>query len=143
MPFAEHSYPLSLARLSILLLSMLPVHRQALPDRYLLIPTPDMLADQLELERSLHRASRSDKPAIWLDFSLIEELSADATEVMLAYAYFLRQVGRRLVICHLHEALQESLAQQDPTQEITIVPTLLDVVTNQGKPGPSGPSSLT
>ena len=143
MPLVEFSYPLSLVRLPFLLLSMLPVHRQALPDRYLLIPTPDMLANQQELERSLHRASRSDKPAIWLDFSLIEELPADAVEVILAYAYFLRQVGRRLVICHLREELQESLAQQDPTQEITIVPTLLDVVMNPEKPRPSGPSSLT
>ena len=56
MLLVEHSYSLSLVRPPTLLLSMLPVHRQALPDRYLLIPTPDMLANQLELERSLHRA---------------------------------------------------------------------------------------
>ena len=122
---------------------MLPIHRQALPDRYLLIPTPEILASQLELERSLHRASRSDKPAIWLDFSLIEQLPGEAVEVILAYAYFLRQVGRRLVICHLREELHEELAQQDPTQEITVVPTLLDVVMNPDKPGPPGPPPLT
>ena len=143
MLLVEHSYSLSLVRPPTLLLSMLPVHRQALPDRYLLIPTPDMLANQLELERSLHRASRSDKLTIWLDFSLIEELPDEAVEVILAYAYFLRQVGRRLVICHLREELQESLAQQDPTREITIVPTLLDVVMDPKKPGSSGPPPLT
>jgi len=122
---------------------MLPIHRQALPDRYLLTPTPDVLDDQAELERSLHRASRSDKPSIWLDFSLIDTFTNESIEAILAYAYFLRQVGRRLIVCHLRDDLQGSLEQLDPTREITIVPTLLDVVMEEKKSRFDGPNGMS
>lgn len=102
-----------------------------------------MIVNQLELERSLHRASRSDKPAIWLDCSLLEELSAETIEVLLAYAFVLRQMGRRMVLCHLLEPLQEELEQQDPTQEIAIVPTLLDVVVDEVRPRHLGGPGLS
>jgi len=107
---------------------MLHIHRDPLPDRFLLIPASDSSASaELDLSRSLHRASRSDKPAIWLDCSLINEpLSEDAVDILLAYAFMLRQQGRQLVLCHANEAIQTEFARHDEASQPSIVSTLLD-----------------
>ncbi|MBC6609390.1 hypothetical protein H8B15_00535 [Hymenobacter sp. BT507] len=107
---------------------MLHIHRDPLPDRFLLIPASDSSESaELDLSRSLHRASRSDKPSIWLDCSLItDQLSEDAIDILLAYSFMLRQQGRQLVLCHANEAIQAEFARHDEASQPSIVSTLLD-----------------
>jgi hypothetical protein len=107
---------------------MLNVYRDVLPDSYLLVLAP-RLSEQPgnALARALHRASRSGKAAVWVDCSLLDELTPDEAELLLAYDYHLRRQQIRLVLCHVNETLSLELTLlAGGATAPCIVPTVLD-----------------
>lgn len=108
---------------------MLDVHRELLPNAYLLVLSPDSgTGHELKLTRALHRASRTDKPAIVLDFSLVEALSLEAVDLLLAYAFVLHSQGRRLILCHVPQLVQHHFLHLDADSQPLLVPSLLDAM---------------
>ena len=108
---------------------MLDVHREKLPNAYLLILSPAIAsAHEIKLTRALHRASRTEKPAIVLDFSLVESLSQEAVDLLLAYAFVLHSQGRRLILCHVPQPVQHHFLHLDADSQPLLVPSLLDAV---------------
>ena len=108
---------------------MLDVHREPLPNAYLLILSPDSgIGHELKLTRALHRASRTNKPAILLDFSLVDSLSEEAIELLLAYAFLLHAQGRRLILCHVPQRAQHHFLYLDAASQPLLVPSLLDAM---------------
>lgn len=105
---------------------MLEVYREVLPDSYLLI-LHDTAARQAEadLARALHRASRSGKPAVWLDCSMVNYLSGEAQQLLLTYDDLLPRLGALLVMCHLNDELRHQL-EEISAGSLTVVNTLLD-----------------
>jgi anti-anti-sigma regulatory factor len=108
---------------------MLDVHREVLPNGFLLILSPDAAsADEVKLTRALHRASRSDKRTILVDLSLIDSLTAEAIDLLLAYAYVLHAQDRRLILCHVPQADQHHFLYLDVASQPLLVPSLLDAM---------------
>ncbi|HEX8350907.1 MAG TPA: hypothetical protein VF598_13170 [Hymenobacter sp.] len=108
---------------------MLDIQREVLPDSYLLILAPDSTSpDEIKLSRALHRASRSEKKAVWVDCSLLEDLSADAIDLLLAYAFHLRCQDRRLVLCHVPDHVRHHFLNLDAASQPLLVFSLLDAV---------------
>ncbi|QNP52084.1 hypothetical protein [Hymenobacter qilianensis] len=106
---------------------MLDVHREILPESYLLILAPDShTPDEEKLSRALFRASRSSKRAVWVDCSLLQHMPAEAIELLLAYAYHLRCQERRLVLCHVPEEVQHHFLHLDAASQPLMVASLLD-----------------
>ena len=103
------------------------VYRETLPDRYLLIVcgAADGAAAERTLERALHRASRSGKPAVWVDCSLAAGLSERAAQLLLAYAHHLPGMGSGLVLCHVADALRQELRTHG-AGTLPMAATLLD-----------------
>lgn len=108
---------------------MLDVHREVLPNGFLLILSPDTTSsDEVKLTRALHRASRSDKAAILVDFSLVNHLSEESIELLLAYAFLLHAQERRLILCHVPEPVQHHFIMLDAASQPLLVPSLLDAI---------------
>jgi anti-anti-sigma regulatory factor len=106
---------------------MLDVHREELPKGYLLVLAPSAQAtDEFKLTRALHRASRSAKKAIWVDCSLLDHLSTEAIDLLLAYAYMLHCQQRRLVLCHVPDTVRHHFLDLDAESQPLLVPSLLD-----------------
>src|SRR5687767_1724040 len=106
---------------------MLDVHREELPKSYLLVLAPSGSdTDELKLTRALHRASRSHKQAIWVDCSLLDHLSTEAIDLLLAYAYMLHCQERRLVLCHVPDNVRHHFLDLDAESQPLVVPSLLD-----------------
>ncbi|OON69441.1 hypothetical protein [Hymenobacter sp. CRA2] len=106
--------------------NMLEVYREQLPDSYLLVLRE--IADigaEIPLERALHRAARSNKPAVWVDCSLCQQPSAEAVDLLLAYHEALSHAGRNLVLTHVGDHARARLTDSSALLP-TIVPTLLD-----------------
>ncbi|UYZ64493.1 STAS domain-containing protein [Hymenobacter weizhouensis] len=105
------------------------MYREVLPNGFLLILSSNgPSAEEIKLTRALHRASRSDKPAILLDFSLVNSLSEEVIELVLAYAFVLHAQGRRLILCHVPEPAQHHFLYLDATSQPLLVPTLFDAM---------------
>jgi anti-anti-sigma regulatory factor len=108
---------------------MLDVHREILPNGFLLILSPDTSSsDDVKLTRALHRASRSDKPAILVDFSLVNHISEESIELLLAYAFLLHAQDRRLILCHVPQPVQHHFIYLDAASQPLLVPSLLDAI---------------
>ncbi|WP_139922822.1 hypothetical protein [Hymenobacter sp. DG01] len=108
---------------------MLDVHRELLPNGFLLILSPDTSSsDEVKLTRALHRASRSDKVAILVDLSLVDTLSDEAIDLLLAYAFMLHAQGRRLILCHVPQHAQHHFLYLDAASQPLLVPSLLDAM---------------
>ena len=109
---------------------MLDVYREMLPNSFLLILSPDMspVLDEVKLSRALHRASRSNKPAILMDFSLVSSLSEEVIELVLAYAFVLRAQGRRLILCYVPESAHHHFLYLDAASQPLLVPSVLDAM---------------
>jgi anti-anti-sigma regulatory factor len=108
---------------------MLDVHREVLPNGFLLILSPDTSStDDVKLTRALHRASRSDKPAVLVDFSLVNHISEESIELLLAYAFLLHAQDRRLILCHVPQPVQHHFIYLDAASQPLLVPSLLDAI---------------
>jgi hypothetical protein len=107
---------------------MLHVHRESLPESFLLILEDGAPGPEVPLERGLYRAALSNKSAVWVDCSLLSDLPAEAAELLLAYQYHLPSVGKELVLSHVtppvQRRLQEMVRQDRPPR---VVPSLLDI----------------
>ena len=113
---------------------MLDVHREILPDSYLLILAPDReTPDEEKLSRALFRASRRNKRAVWVDCSLLQHLPAEAIDLLLAYAYHLRCQDRRLVLCHVPEEVQHHFLHLDAASQPLMVSSLLDAAHDESE----------
>ena len=108
---------------------MLDVHREILPNGFLLILSPDTSSsDEVKLTRALHRSSRSDKQAILVDFSLVDSLTDEAIDLLLAYAFMLHAQSRRLILCHVPQPAQHHFLYLDAASQPLLVPSLLDAI---------------
>ncbi|MDU0369067.1 hypothetical protein ACFPAF_01575 [Hymenobacter endophyticus] len=108
---------------------MLDVHREVLPNGFLLILSPDAASsDEVKLTRALHRASRSEKSAILVDLSLVDSLTSEAIDLLLAYAFILHAQHRRLILCHVPEPAQHHFLYLDAASQPLLVPSLLDAI---------------
>ena len=108
---------------------MLDVHREVLPNGFLLILSPDTSStDDVKLTRALHRATRSEKPAILVDFSLVNSISEETIELLLAYAFLLHAQDRRLILCHVPQPVQHHFIYLDAASQPLLVPSLLDAI---------------
>jgi anti-anti-sigma regulatory factor len=113
---------------------MLDVYREVLPNGFLLILSPGlaMPAAEDKLTRALHRASRSDKYAVLVDCGLVESLTEEAVELLLAYSYLLRAQSRRLVLCHVPDAVRHHFLHLDEASQPLLALSLLDAVQDIG-----------
>lgn len=108
---------------------MLDVHREILPNGFLLILSPDTSSsDEVKLTRALHRASRSEKKAILVDLSLVDAISEEAIDLLLAYAFMLHAQERRLILCHVPQPAQHHFLYLDVASQPLLVPSLLDAI---------------
>jgi anti-anti-sigma regulatory factor len=109
---------------------MLDVYREMLPNGFLLILSPDVasLHGEVKLSRALHRASRSEKRAVLIDCSLVEYLTDEAVELLLAYSFILRAQSRRLVLCHVPNSVRYHFLHLDPASQPLLVSSLLEAV---------------
>lgn len=116
---------------------MLDVHREELPQSYLLVLAPSSNEiDEIKLTRALHRAARSHKKAVWVDCSLLDHLSAEAIDLLLAYAYMLYCQHRRLVLCHVPDVVRHHFLDLDAESQPVVVPSLLDAESLNSGPQP-------
>jgi anti-anti-sigma regulatory factor len=109
---------------------MLEVHRELLPNSFLLILSPDIGCDdnEVKLTRALHRASRSDKYAVLVDCSLVECLNEDAVDLLLAYSFMLHAQNRCLVMCHVPDPVRHHFLHLDEPSQPLLALSLLDAV---------------
>lgn len=108
---------------------MLDVHRELLPNGFLLILSPDTSApDEVKLTRALHRASRSNKAAILVDLSLVDSVSEEAIDLLLAYSFMLHSQSRRLILCHVPQQDQHHFLFLDVASQPLLVPSLMDAM---------------
>mgnify|MGYP004543801717 CR=1 FL=1 len=106
---------------------MMDVYHEQLPNSYLLIARSiDQQGPEQTLERALFRASQSGKPAVWLDCSLLTDLSAEALEVLLAYQVVLHRHGQALVLSHVSPAVRTRLLSHRDGASLPLRPSLLD-----------------
>ena len=92
---------------------MLLVIRESLPDRYLLILASQGHAPDLDvLDRTLHRAGRSGKPAVWLDCGLLapQDVTPETCLLLRAYHEAFARMGIRLALARATAALRQGLA---------------------------------
>ncbi|WP_188557514.1 hypothetical protein [Hymenobacter glacieicola] len=82
----------------------------------------------MKLARALHRACRSDKGAILIDLSLVDSLSEDVIDLLLAYAFMLHAQDRRLILCHVPQPAQHHFLFLDAASQPLLVPSLLDAM---------------
>ena len=92
---------------------MLTVLRDPLPECYLLVvASRPRAADPHALERALHRAGRSGKPAVWLDCGLLAppDVTQDLCLLLRAYHEAFARMGLRFAVAHASAELREGLA---------------------------------
>jgi anti-anti-sigma regulatory factor len=106
---------------------MTTVFHELLPDSYLitLAPGPDGLSE-FALNHRLHCAERSGKPEVWVDCSLLTELSGEAAGLLWDAHYQLQEQYARLVLVHVAEPVKLVLLAQHLGPTPRMVPTLLD-----------------
>lgn len=106
---------------------MTTVFHELLPDSYLIILAPGPVNDsEAALAHQLRRAERSDKPEVWVDCSMLAELSDEAARLLWATHYQLQEQFARLVLVHVAEPVRKTLLAQHLGPTPRIVPTLLD-----------------
>ncbi|RIY09739.1 hypothetical protein D0T11_11190 [Hymenobacter rubripertinctus] len=112
-----------------------------MPNAYLLVLSPSNGSGQeRQLIRALHRASRTDKPAILLDFSLVDMLSDEAIDLLLAYAFVLHAQGRRLILCYVPPPVRHRFLHLDAASRPLLVPSLLDAMAEINFPARHNPA---
>jgi hypothetical protein len=92
---------------------MLTVFRESLPESYLLVVASRPHAgDPHALERALHRAGRSGKPAVWLDCGLLapRDVTRETCLLLRAYHEAFARMGIRLTVAHAPADLQQGLS---------------------------------
>lgn len=112
---------------------MLTIHRDKLPNSYLLIVASESQTDDpTALDRALHRAGRSGKRNVWLDCSLWEasDVSAENCLLLRAYHEAFATMGIHLVVAHASEALRECLAHT----KVAPAPLLVDWLVDSFRP---------
>ena len=89
---------------------MTTVFHELLPDSYLitLAPGPDG-PSEAALAQRLRCAERSDKPEVWVDCSMLSELSGEAGRLLWAAHYKLQERFARLVLVHVAEPVRKTL----------------------------------
>jgi hypothetical protein len=103
------------------------VYHEVLPESYLLILTPSSANEPEEgLDHALSCASRSGKPAVWVDCKRVDTLSAEAAGVLCAYNHQLLGRGVRLVLFQVSERVRRELLSWKVSPPLCIVPTLND-----------------
>ncbi len=109
---------------------MLEVQREKLPQAYLLILSGTVCtpADEEPLHRALHRASRAGKAAIVIDLSMVEDVSEDVVELLLAYAFVLHAQVRRLILCHVPPVSRHRFLHLDDSSQPLLVASVLDAI---------------
>ena len=109
---------------------MLEVQREKLPQAYLLILSGTVCtpADEEPLHRALHRASRAGKAAIVIDLSMVEAVSEDVVELLLAYAFVLHAQVRRLILCHVPPGCRHRFLHLDHSSQPLLVASVLDAI---------------
>lgn len=106
---------------------MTTVFHELLPESYLIIlaPGPET-PSELALAHRLRCAERSGKPEVWVDCSLLSELSGEAARLLWDTHYRLQEQFARLVLVHVAEPVRQMLLAQHLGPMPRIVPTLLD-----------------
>ena len=106
---------------------MTTVFYELLPHSYLIILAPGPADDaETALAHRLRRAERSGKPEVWVDCSLLSELSGAAAGLLWAAHHHLQEQYARLVLVHVAEPVKKTLLAQHLGPMPRIVPTLLD-----------------
>lgn len=106
---------------------MTTVFHELLPDSYLIIlaPGPDG-PSEVAMAHQLRCAERSGKPEVWVDCSMLTELSDEAARLLWDAHYQLQEQFARLVLVHVAEPVKKVLLAQHLGPTPRIVPTLLD-----------------
>ena len=106
---------------------MTTVFHELLPESYLIIlaPGPDVPAEPA-LGQVLRSAERSGLPEVWVDCSLLREMSGEAARLIWDAHYALQERFARLVLVHVAEPVKKVLLAQRLGPLPRIVPTLLD-----------------
>lgn len=121
------------------------IHREILPESYLLILAEDQNhPEEYGLARALQQAARSGKPSIWVDCSALHHMSGRALALLTSYYQRLRRRNTQLVLCHLADDVQESFKAAAACPPI--VSTLLDAALYcqaSQKPVSPAPTSTT
>lgn len=103
------------------------VHREILPNSYLLIlAEDDAPATEQQLIYALRLASRSGKPSVWVDCSHLHRLPLSSLRILLRYYRRLRRQQVQLVLCHLGETAHQLFAKLPTAICPPVVPSLLD-----------------
>lgn len=106
---------------------MTTVFHEVLPDSYLIILAPGPAGPAEEaLAYRLGCAGRSGKPEVWVDCSMLAELSGEAARLLWDAHYQLQERFARLVLVHVAEPVKKVLLAQHLGPTPRIVPTLLD-----------------
>ncbi|MCI1189093.1 hypothetical protein MON38_16840 [Hymenobacter sp. DH14] len=106
---------------------MTTVFHELLPDSYLIILAPGSDEhSEAALAHRLRCAERSGKPEVWVDCSMLEELSNEAARLLWDSHYQLQEQFARLVLVHVAEPVKKVLLAQHLGPTPRIVPTLLD-----------------
>lgn len=106
---------------------MTTVFHELLPDSYLVILAPGSDGpSEAALAHRLRCAERSDKPEVWVDCSMLNELSGEAACLLWAAHHKLQERFARLVLVHVAEPVRKILLAQHLGPTPRIVPTLLD-----------------
>lgn len=108
----------------------LEVQREVLPQAYLLIPscTATSATDEEVFTKALYRASRTNKPAVVLDLSLVDALNNDIVELLLAYAFVLQAQNRQLILCHTPQMSRHRFMHLDTAFQPLLMASVLDAV---------------
>lgn len=106
---------------------MITVFHEVLPDSYLIIlaPGPDG-PPEAALAYRLGCAGRSGNSEVWVDCSMLAELSGEAARLLWDAHYQLQKRFARLVLVHVAEPVKKVLLAQHLGPTPRIVPTLLD-----------------
>lgn len=106
---------------------MTTVFHELLPDSYLIILAPGS-ADVSEeaLAHRLRCAERSGKAEVWVDCSMLSELSNEAAHLLWDTHYHLQERFARLVLVHVAEPVKKCLSASNLGPMPSMMPTLLD-----------------
>ncbi len=106
---------------------MTTVFHESLPDSYLITLAPGPAEkSESDLAHGLHCATSSSKPEVWVDCSLLSELSGEAARLLWDAHYRLQERFAHLVLAHVAEPVKKTLLAQNLGPSPRIVPTLLD-----------------
>ena len=104
------------------------VHHQILSESYLLVLTPGTRTDEPEdaLAQGLRRASRSGKPAVWVDCGQLPRLSSEAAMLLWAYHHQLQRQNVPLVLACAAPEIQGQLESKTNRPGLRMVSTLAE-----------------